>query len=384
MTVRVGSAIFENHVSIEIAPNKWTDTFVFPIRHNVALPPWDYAEAVNTVIPTLEKFCRGASLWVPVLAPGRWYLDEARYALRNASMPVALTCGEKVPGILDFSRPPGIYDVPCKTGTIAESSPTADLSDIALRSLLVMARFTAAYTNEVASCCMIDDGACRNALWELEKRGYVEYHENDTYIDSHFSTARQRSSKGEKKETDVWPYWRIRRPGLSAALRAWGVPAGAVFSNRSERNRLLDSVHRRRSRQWPKWVSKALPHAEIYAGWSEVGIPGLRANPDALAWGNIQGVETLFWLEVESGHSSKNLILDKTTVRWLKATGYAEAVGLNLIFVFLAMPWVRDAARLAFIDVPKTSAVIIADWSRQNFGKLPFPKWGEVAIEPNQ
>jgi len=47
---------------------------------------------------------------------------------------------------------------------------------------------------------------------------------------------------------------------------------------RPARNRLLDSVHRRRSRQWPKWVSKALPHADIYAGWSEVGIPGLRAK----------------------------------------------------------------------------------------------------------
>ena len=72
MAVRVGSAIFENHVSIQVVPNKWTDTFVFPIRHDMALPPWDYAEAVNTVIPTLEKFRRGASLWVPVTAPGQW------------------------------------------------------------------------------------------------------------------------------------------------------------------------------------------------------------------------------------------------------------------------------------------------------------------------
>jgi hypothetical protein len=128
-------------------------------------------------------------------------------------------------------------------------------------------------------------------------------------------------------------------------------------------------------------VSKALPHAEIYAGWNGVGIPGLRANPDALAWGKLEGFETFFWLEVESGHSSKNLILDKTTVRWLKATGSAEAVGMHLVFVFLAMPCARDAARLAFMDVSKTGAVIIADWSRQNFGKLPFPKWGEVVIE---
>lgn len=87
---------------------------------------------------------------------------------------------------------------------------------------------------------MIEDRACRTALWELEKRGYVEYHENDTDIDSHLSSFRQRSSQVEKKGEDTWPYWRIRRPGLSATLRAWGVPAGAEFGQRSERNRLLD------------------------------------------------------------------------------------------------------------------------------------------------
>jgi hypothetical protein len=228
-------------------------------------------------------------------------LEEAKYTLRNASIPVAFTSGESTPGILDFSRPPGIFNTPCKAGTFVASSLLSDLSENVLRSLLVMARFTAAYTNEVASSCMIEDRACRRALWELEEHGYIEYHEKDACIDSHLSSVRQRSSKGEKKEGDIWPYWRIRRPGLSVALRAWGIPSGTVFKNRLERNRLLDSVHRRRSRQWPKWVSKALPHAEIYAGWSEVGIPGLKASPDALAWGRIHGMETLFWLEVEVG-----------------------------------------------------------------------------------
>jgi hypothetical protein len=93
------------------------------------------------------------------------------------------------------------------------------------------------------------------------------------------------------------------------------------------------------------------------------------------------GFEASYWLEVESGKSSKNLILAKTTFRWLKATGYAEAIGLNLIFVFLAMPCVRDAAQQVFMDVPKASAVVVADWSRQKFGQLPFPKWGEVVTE---
>jgi hypothetical protein len=108
-----------------------------------------------------------------------------------------------------------------------------------------------ASTNEVASTCMIEDRACRNALWELEKYEYVEYHPNDPYIDWHLSSAQQKASSGEKKDENIWLYWRIRRPGVSAALRAWGVSAGAEFRHHSERNRLLDSVHRRRSRQSP-------------------------------------------------------------------------------------------------------------------------------------
>src|SRR5688572_5574386 len=98
MAVRVGSAVFEDHTSIEVVPNKWTDTFILPIRHDMALPPWDYAEVVNTVIPTLLKLRRGASLWVPVITLGKWYFEEIKYALRNASIPIAITDGRNSPG----------------------------------------------------------------------------------------------------------------------------------------------------------------------------------------------------------------------------------------------------------------------------------------------
>ena len=93
MAVRVGLAVFEDHISMELVPKKWTDTFVLPIRHDMALPPWDYAEVVNTIMPSLIKLRRGASLWVPVIAPEKWYFEEVKYALRNTSTPVAVTCG---------------------------------------------------------------------------------------------------------------------------------------------------------------------------------------------------------------------------------------------------------------------------------------------------
>ena len=55
MATRVGSAVFEDHISTEVWPGSWTDTFVFPISHVAALPPWDYAEVVKTTIPVLKK-----------------------------------------------------------------------------------------------------------------------------------------------------------------------------------------------------------------------------------------------------------------------------------------------------------------------------------------
>lgn len=252
MAVRVGSAIFEDHVSIEIAPNNWTDTFILPIHYDRGLPPWDYAEVVKTVMPTLKELRRSASLWVPVMAPESWYFEEVKFALHLSSFPIAVTDGRNLPGLLDFCRLPGVYYSPCHGGAPVDLSLIADLSAHAVRCLLTMARLVAAYTNEVASTCLIEDRACRNALWELEKQGYVKYHENDNNIDSHLSMVRQRVSQKEKNAQEVWPYWTIRRPGLSVALRVWGVPAGADFRYRTERNRLLDSIHRRRSRQWPK------------------------------------------------------------------------------------------------------------------------------------
>ena len=385
MAVKLGPAIFEDHISIEIFPKKWTDTFIFPVYHDRVLPPWNYAEVIKTVIQVLRKSRRGPSLWVPVMAPGNWYFDEMKYALRNASIPVAVTRGRIVPQILDFSKPPGIYDVPCFGAEPADPLAVSGLTENALRSLLLMARLTVAYTNEVECSLILGERASRTALKRLVKQGYIEYHPNDGNIDSHLLATKPRPAGRKRKDMkwngDYWPYWKIRLRGVSAALRAWGVPAGVRFDYRLERTRLLNSHHRRRSRQWPKWVSLALPHAEIYAGWNEVSIFGLRARPDALAWGKIHGVEALFWLEVESGRFTRNRMVEKTAVRWMKAKGYAEVANIHLIFTLLGMPWVREAARTAFTDVPQNCAVIISSWHRLNFGQLPYPKWGEVVIE---
>jgi hypothetical protein len=323
-----------------------------------------------------------------VIAPGKWYFDEVKFALRKASIPVAVTWGRAVPKVLDFSKQPGIYHAPCRPPESVDpldAPPTPELTENALRCLLALARFTTAYTNEIRSNLLLGEWAAHHALKTLAKYGYIEHHPNDGNIDAHLFPFQRRTAKGarqgKKWNGDYWPYWKIRRSGISAALRAWGVPAGMRFNYRLERTRLLNSYHRRRSRQWPAWVSLALPQAEIYAGWNEVSIPGLRARPDALAWGKIDVFETLFWLEVESGNVSWNRLVEQTAVRWAKAKGYAATAGVHLIFVLLGTPWTRRAAREAFTHVPSDCAVITSSWNKPNFGKLPYPKWGEAVIE---
>ena len=120
MAVRVGKAVFDDYISIEIVPGRWTDTFVMPVTHDRALPPWDYAEAVRTVLKPLSSLRRGASLWVPVSDRGTWYFEEVKHSLRDVRLPLAVTLGQvDLPGLSDFSSIPPLYDMPCRSPAAA-------------------------------------------------------------------------------------------------------------------------------------------------------------------------------------------------------------------------------------------------------------------------
>ena len=104
----------------------------------------------------------------------------------------------------------------------------------------------------------------------------------------------------------------------------------------------------------------------------------VHATPDALAWGRLDGSETLFWLEVESGHSSREVIQKKMARRLGQATAYTHSLNVRLVFVLLAMPWVQEAARSALAGIPDTVAVVTSDW--KEFGWLPVVEWGKVRL----
>ncbi len=172
---------------------------------------------------------------------------------------------------------------------------------------------------------------------------------------------------------EAYPIWKVRRAGLSRALRSWGLPPGVAFPTRRERSSATGR-HRRTARLWPAWLRRAWPQAEVWAGWSEVAMGRLRL--DALAWGKLAGREVLFWLEVESGKASRETLRRKTARRFERALLYARRFSLSLVFALLAPPWVRQAVIGIFVGLPEDAAVVLADWKA--FGALPVPQWGSA------
>ena len=121
----------------------------------------------------------------------------------------------------------------------------------------------------------------------------------------------------------------------------------------------------------PAWLKSAWPQAEIWAGWSEVRIPGVSVIPDGLAWGRIQGYETLFWLEVGDSHKSRDKITNITTKRLDQAWELCERTGVRLVYAQLSTNWVHEVARWACVELPNEVAVVMGNqqevWGIANY-----------------
>jgi hypothetical protein len=188
------------------------------------------------------------------------------------------------------------------------------------------------------------------------------------------------SDKSKPEQMDLFPLWHPRSKGLSIALRSWGVPTALDFKNRAEENlQQIGTPHRQVSRKWSEWLKSAWPKAEIWAGWSEVRLPEVSVLPDGLAWGRIQGYETLFWLEVGDEHKKRDKITDITTKRLGQAWEFCERTGVRLVYVQLSTNWVHEAARWACVDLPEKVAVVMGN--QRKFGELPVIEWGRVMGE---
>jgi len=363
MTVRVGKMTFSDWIALSYK-GLHTDTFIFCIDALNGLPPFGYRDLLQRLAAHLNHKRRGASLWIQVDAPGEWYLVEVKRCINlelGLSVPYAITPVGRIPEWIEFSQPPALWYSPNHKPPVVTEKPLP-VSPEELKCMQVLARIQEGLGSEVASLAGLDEEVSDNALTSLKKKRFVS-HANTTEVSTN----------------DTTPYWQLTRKGLSLAMRSWGVPAGVAFTDRKEESpKRVRTPHRHITRRWLAWLRSAYPDAKIWASWSEVRLIETSVLPDALAWGRIQGHETLFWLEVGDEHKSREQIEEITKKRLDAAWALCLKSGIRLVYVQLSVNWVHEAVRWGADQLPNGVAVIMGN--RRRFGELPMLEWSKITV----
>lgn len=351
MTVRVCKATFSDWVSLPL-DGGWTDTFIIRISALACLPPFVYEDPFKRIASYMVRKRKSASIWVQVDAPGEWYALELRSALEGLRLPYAVTRVGKQLALVDFDKPPWLgYRSSERPPVVPEKPHSLSSEDILCLQALV--RMKEGEANEIASLTGLPRDGMNSLLASLGKAGYV------TQSDS------------------LESYWKCKRKGKSLVLRTWGIPPNFAFKRKEENHQwLIGTPHNHHSRLWPHWLRSAWPQAEIWTGWCEVSIPEASVLPDALAWGRIQGYETLFWLEVGDTHKSKVDIETTTVTRLQDALKLSRRTGMRLLYTQLSTNWVHEAARWACVNLDADVAVVMGDQRKE--GNLPLVEWGKI------
>lgn len=361
MTVRFGNVTFSDWASLEYEGG-FTDTFIFNIDALNGLPPFGYRPLLQRLTARLNNKRRGASLWIQVDAPGEWYLMELKHSLsRGFRVPHVVTTSGQIPEWAAFSRRPDLWHSKSAEPPAINTKPDLVSMD-ELGCMRVLARIQEGQISEIASLADLDEPVVINAISALREKKLLLHapDQEDAKMDG--------------------PYWKLTRSGLSYTMRRWNAPPRVDFTNRREGGDPNDirTHHRHVSRMWPSWLRSAYPNAEIWMGWSEVSIPGISVRPDALAWGRIQGFETLFWLEVGDQHKQGKKIEKITHTRLEQALVFCRRTGARLVYAQLSPNWVKQAARWGIESLPSDAAVIMPCWRK--FGELPMIEWGKAMI----
>ena len=365
MTVRICDITFSDWVSLPFQDG-WSDTFIFRIDAQACIPPFEFGPLLKRMAAHTFRKRSSASLWVQVDAPGEWYAAEVIWSLKGLAVPFVVTRAEITPNYVDFSFPPKLlYSRSQPPPVVEDKQQSVSLEE--LRCLQALSRMVKGSEQEVASLAGLPIDITVDLLESLKAKRLVVYK----------ISPKIKSDKSKPEQMDLFPLWHPRSKGLSLVLRSWGVPTGIEFTTRSEENlQQIGTVHRHISRVWPAWLKSAWPQAEIWTGWSEVRIPGISVIPDGLAWGKIQGYETLFWLEVGDSHKSKDRITDITATRLDKARKLCRRTGVQLVYTQLSTHWVHEAAKWACVKLPEDVAVIMGN--QRKFGELPILEWGKL------
>ena len=198
---------------------------------------------------------------------------------------------------------------------------------------------------------------------------------------------------GSEKMNKTDPLWTIRRRGLQYVRQSLNIPYKFPFRSIRVEQKYAGRKHRKMCRLFRSRIEKAYgADFQVWQSWSEPALAG--ANPDAIVWGTYRGVETLVWLEVETGKKTAEEHVKEIEYRCRQAKEIAEHHGVQLIFVFLAMPWVlRVVAKSAYFPLTKRIAVIFDNWmdykhlakpNFEGFNSLAYDNEFKLEKKPNQ
>ena len=370
MTVRLGDVTFSDWISLKYE-GEYTDTFIFHIDALNGLPPFGYRPLLQRLVAELNQKRPGASLWIRVESPGEWYLMAVKRSVtRGFSIPYVVTPSDETPDYRKFSFRSRLFS------SSPPHPPSMDddlfrFSQEELKCLQVLTRIRKGSDDEVASLAGLPETITCDILQRLQKSKMAVLKLGEKF----------QKDKSKPKEMDPYPLWHPTRPGVSIALRSWGASRGVDFSDVKELNpHLIGTSHRTNSRKWLAWLQFAYPREQIWTGWSETKLPGISVFPDALAWGNIQGYETLFWLEVGDEHKRREQIEDITIKRLNQARRFCNRTGVRLVYAQLSLNWVLNAARWSCVNLSDDVAVILEN--KQRYGKLPMLEWGKLSAGP--
>ena len=332
------------------------DVFKCSLSATDGLPPYAQARIIDLIATRLIKARPYACLWISLDTLGRWYAHEILRLVKRRIPIVILPTGKVPNSNWDFT--PHGYPALVENAPAPQIQPPFNPADFgykpnAIRVLRILARLGTAHKPEIASLAGLSETYIRTLLKKLQAANLIE-----------------------RKRIGKYEGWAIRTAGLKLAHRSWNIPKGAHFKKHRGEFRYAAERHRRKSRMWRAWLEKAYPDIEIWESWTEV--PVKYGIPDALAWGTHYDREILFWLEVDTGHSSTKTIEANYRRRLLLAYDHAEKWKIPIVFCIMGQPWLVKSFAWSIPRISPWVAVIGHDW--RDFGRLPvydFGRWRE-------
>ena len=323
------------------------DVFKHSLSATDGLPPYAQARVIDLICNQLKKARPSSALWVSLDAPGTWYLRELQRLVKHR-IPIAILPPSQMPqDAWDFKPYPSPHHMSRpEEHWLASPFQVGDygIRTSALRILRILARLKTGHTREITSITGFSKTHVRHLLKELQADNLIEW-----------------------KRIGKYEGWEIRTKGLRLAHRSWNIPKGSHFTQYRREFRYAGERHRRVARLWRAWLESAYPGIEIWESWTEV--PLQKGIPDALAWGRHRGRELIFWLEVDSGHSSKEIMERNYRGRVWNAYDHAKGCGIPIVFCLMGPPWVVEEFPFCIKRTLPNLAMIGHDW--REFGILP-------------